>query len=65
MQIIDFEALRQRGQMRRRRRLTVLSVADADDGWIVSLPSALVWWAAEEVRTPIPDPEPGPGPGAA
>lgn len=60
MQIIDFEALRQRAEMRRRNRFTVLSVGDSDLGDIVTLPTSLRRRATDPVSAPIPEPDPGP-----
>ena len=60
MKIIDFEALRQRADMRRRNRFTVISTGDAGGGDIITFPSGLRRWACEQVSVLIPEPDPGP-----
>lgn len=60
MQIIDFEALRVKSELRRRGRLQVLPGRDREDAAILAFPSALRVWAKDQVNALLPEPDPGP-----
>ena len=60
MQIIDFQAVRERAERERRSRLHVLSRPDPDEAIVLPLGGRLTRWAAARVSTLLPEPDPGP-----
>ena len=60
MQIIDFQAVRERAERERRSKLRVVSRSDPDEATVLPLGGRLTRWAAAQVSTFLPEPDPGP-----